>query len=197
NNTQATINVGDRVPIISSEVTNSSSASATSTTLVRNITYTDTGIILKVTPRITRGGRIDLKISQDISEAEVNTTSNIDSPVTSQRLLTTTMSLRDGQTIVCGGLIREKLTDNLDSLPIISTIPFVRRLLGDTNISTDRTELLVLITANIVQEDTPLQKLVKGYQQSVDSLIEFTQESYKQRVRRFQHQGDLDKWFLE
>ena len=196
-NQEATMNVGDEVPVISSEITNSASAGSTGTTLVRNVEYKTTGIVLTVTPRITRGGRISMQIKQEVSEAVNNTTSNIDSPTIQQRTVSTNMSIRDGQTIICGGLIREKVNDNLDSLPVINSIPFLRRLLGDTNISTTRTEMLVLISGTIVTEETPLEQMLRGYQQSVDSLVEFSQEPYNRRVRRFKHSGDLDKWFLE
>ena len=138
-----------------------------------------------------------MQIKQEVSEAVNNTTSNIDSPTIQQRTVSTNMSIRDGQTIICGGLIREKVNDNLDSLPVINSIPFLRRLLGDTNISTTRTEMLVLISGTIVTEETPLEQMLRGYQQSVDSLVEFSQEPYNRRVRRFKHSGDLDKWFLE
>ncbi len=197
NHYQAKITVGDEVPIITSEVTNTASSSTTGTNLVRNVTYKDTGVMLEVTPVITRGGRIALKVKQEVSEAQSNSTSTIDSPQVQNRIVSTMMSLRDGQTIVCGGLIKEKLVDTLDSLPVISSIPFLRRLLGNTAISTTRTEMLVLINATIVNDETPLQRLVRGYRQAVDTLIEFEQNASKTRMRRFRHNGDLDKWFLE
>ena len=198
NHYQAQVKVGDQVPIITSEVTNTSSSTATGTNLVRSVTYKDTGVMLEVTPVITRGGRISLRVKQDVSEAQTNTTSTIDSPQVMNRTVTTMMTLRDGQTIVCGGLIREKLIDTLDSLPVISSIPFLRRLLGNTAINTTRTEMLVMITATIVNDETPLQRLVRGYQQAVDSLIEFEQNAdTRTRLRRFKHNGDLDRWFLE
>ena len=104
----ALISVGDRVPIITAEVTNTSSATKVDgTTLIRSVTYEDTGIILNITPHITRGGRIGIDLNQTVSEAQVNTTSDIDSPTIQERQLKTMMSLRDGQTVICGGLIRE------------------------------------------------------------------------------------------
>ena len=57
--------------------------------------------------------------------------------------------------------------------------------------------MLVLINATIVNDETPLQRLVRGYRQAVDTLIEFEQNASKTRMRRFRHNGDLDKWFLE
>jgi len=66
-NEEGTVNVGDQVPIITSDVTNTSSATITGTTLARNVTYKNTGTILKVTPRISRGGRIMLNVTATVS----------------------------------------------------------------------------------------------------------------------------------
>ena len=164
-NNEAKISVGSKVPIVNSEITNTQSIitnnSDSSTNLVRNIQYQDTGVILKITPKVTRGGRIAIKLAQTVSEADSNTVSDIDSPVIKEQIIETAMSLRDGQTIICGGIIKEKSTDNLSTLPGIGGIPFLRRLLGDTDISTDRTEMMILIPGYIVSEDSHLEELVK------------------------------------
>lgn len=174
---EAEISVGDKVPIVNSEITNTASTitsnNESSTNLVRNIQYQDTGIILKVTPHVTRGDRITIDMDQTVSEAISNTTSSIDSPEIQERKLKTSMSIRNGQTIICGGIIREKRTDNLDSLPVIAQIPILRRLLGNTDYSAERTEMIVLISGTIIQEETALSSLLKRYRESVDSLIEF------------------------
>ena len=193
NNTKAEIVAGERVPLITSETGSTSSGD----TILRRVEYKDTGIDLKATPRATRGGRILLTIEQEVSQAQVNTTSNIDSPVIQTRSLKTTMSLRDGQTVICGGMIRDKTVDDLDTLPIINSIPFLRRLMGDTNIQSDRTELLILITGTILKDPTRLESLVEGYEQSIDSLIEYNNRPKKNITRQFKHSGSLDSWFFE
>ncbi|MEG2076300.1 MAG: secretin N-terminal domain-containing protein, partial [Victivallaceae bacterium] len=109
---EAKLSVGSKVPIVNSEITNTQSiitdSSDSSTNLVRNIQYQDTGVILKVTPKITRGGRINITIDQTVSEADANKISGIDSPIIKEQILATNMTIRNGQTIICGGMIREK-----------------------------------------------------------------------------------------
>ncbi len=193
NNQTASMNVGDEVPIITADITDTSSSSTTGTTLVRSVSYKDTGVLLKVTPKITRGGRITLSIEQSVSEAQANTTSTIDSPQVSTREVITTLSMRDGQTVVCGGMIREKVSDNLDTLPLINNIPFLRRMLGSTNSSATRSEMLILITGNIITEESQLEQMTKGYEHSVNTIIEFSQDDRSKN--RFTTKGDPTQCF--
>ena len=200
-NNEAKISVGSKVPIVNSEITNTQSIitnnSDSSTNLVRNIQYQDTGVILKITPKVTRGGRIAIKLAQTVSEADSNTVSDIDSPVIKEQIIETAMSLRDGQTIICGGIIKEKSTDNLSTLPGLGGIPFLRRLLGDTDISTDRTEMMILITGYIVSEDSHLEELVKRYEQAVDTLIDFQTPAGQRKRKIDQNKGLVETWFIE
>ena len=200
-NNEAKISVGSKVPIVNSEITNTQSIitnnNDSSTNLVRNIQYQDTGVILKITPKVTRGGRIAIKLAQTVSEADSNTVSDIDSPVIKEQIIETAMSLRDGQTIICGGIIREKSTDNLSTLPGLGGIPFLRRLFGDTDISTDRTEMMILITGYIVSEDSHLEELVKRYEQAVDALIDFHAPAGQRKRKIDQNKGLVESWFIE
>ena len=200
-NNEAKISVGSKVPIVNSEITNTQSIitnnNDSSTNLVRNIQYQDTGVILKITPKVTRGGRIAIKLAQTVSEADSNTVSDIDSPVIKEQIIETAMSLRDGQTIICGGIIKEKSTDNLSTLPGLGGIPFLRRLLGDTDISTDRTEMMILITGYIVSEDSHLEELVKRYEQAVDTLIDFQTPAGQRKRKIDQNKGLVETWFIE
>jgi type II secretory pathway component GspD/PulD (secretin) len=62
------------------------------------------------------------------------------------------MTIANGKTMIMGGMIQEKLSDDLNSIPIISDIPILGRLFGNTDQSTSRTEMLVLVTGYIVDE---------------------------------------------
>ena len=131
---------------------------------------------------MTKSGQILLVLDQTVSEAVRNTTSNIDSPEIQERSLKTTMMLANGQTILSGGMIKEKVTDNLDSIPVIDNIPFLRRLIGDTDYQKERTEMLILVSATIISKETQLEELVKRYRDSVELLQTFHQD--KTIIRR-------------
>lgn len=198
---EAKISVGAKVPIVNSEITNTQSTvtanNDSSTNLVRNIQYQDTGVILKLTPRVTRGGRIGVRMEQTVSEADKNNISDIDSPVIKEQIIETSMSIRDGQTIICGGIIKEKITDKLSTLPILGGMPFVRRLVGDSDVATERTEMMILVTAYIVNENSKLEELVKRYEQAVDALVEFHEPAEARQRKVEKNKGLLETWFIE
>jgi len=164
--TEASINVGQSVPYVSNSLTNASSSGNVS----NSYTYKDVGVILKVTPYVTSTDLISLEISQTMSSAIPNTITNADQPVFSQRTLDTSMTIANGQTMVLGGLIQENSKDNLDSIPIINQIPLLKRLLGSTSASVERTEVLVLITGYIVNEHSEIETLISRYNDAVKAL---------------------------
>ncbi|MDD5727526.1 MAG: secretin N-terminal domain-containing protein [Victivallales bacterium] len=196
--TKSKISVGAKVPLVQSEVTNSQSVVSTSddvsTSLVRNIQYYETGVILEVTPHVSRGGRITLELEQTVSEAIVNTTSDIDSPEIRESVLNTSLCIGNEQTIIIGGLIREKLTDNLDTIPFIGNIPILRRLVGDSDLQIERTELLLLITGTIINKNTKLEELLKHYRTTVDELQKFNEKNLNGEPLSKKDKGFWDLW---
>ena len=168
--TEAKISIGDKVPIITSEITDTQSSTPNNTSLKREVQYQDTGIILNITPHVTKGNLIEIELEQIVSDAIPTTSSSIDSPTIQERVLKTAMSLRNGKTVIIGGLIREKSEDTLESLPMIIDIPFLRHLTGNTIKSTKRIEMLIFITGYIIQEDTELDRLITRYRKSVEIL---------------------------
>ena len=164
---EAQIQVGQRVPYISQGVTDSSSAGR----VTQNYNYENTGVILTVTPYVTSTDLISLDIKQTMSQAVTNTiTPGINSPVFNQRVISTSMTIANGQTMVLGGLIQEQVNDTLASLPIINQLPFLKRLLGSTNASVERSEVLVMITGHIVNERSEIDELVRRYNDAVKAL---------------------------
>ena len=171
-NSEAKISVGDQVPIVTAEITDTASTTTDNTALRRSIEYKDTGIILEIKPQVTKGGLITFELEQTVSDAVENTTSGIDSPIIQERVLKTVMSLRDGRTLILGGLIKEKLEDMQSTIPFFSDIPLIGRMLGNNSIKKSRTELLILITGRIITEDTKLEELIRRYKQSIKSIEE-------------------------
>ncbi len=195
---QAKISVGAQVPVISSETTDTNSSTTESTTLLRSVEYKNTGTILTVTPHVTRGGMITFNMKQEISEAITNESSTIDSPEIRERVLETAMTMRTGRTLIIGGLIKESTTEKLSTLPFIDSIPFLKNLMGNTSHAKVRTELLLLITANIVTEKSQLEELIARYKQSVELIRDFqkkqnmTEDQYLEYKKKQEH-GPLRK----
>ena len=135
-----------------------------------SVDYEDTGIILTVTPQVTSADLISLEVKQELSNAINNTSSSIDSPEINKRIVETAMTIADGHTMIIGGLIQEKKNDNLDSLPFINQIPLLNRLLGNTNAAIERSEVLVMVTGYIVDEHSPVEEMIKRYNDAIEAL---------------------------
>ena len=147
NNRTATIQVGDQVPISTGSAVNIT----TSAPIVNSVEYRDTGIILKVTPRVNSGGLVLLDIAQEVSDVTPNTTSSISSPTIQQRKIATSVAVQDGETIALGGLIRNLVTKGRSTVPGLGNIPLLGHLFGDTTGGLQRTELVVLLTPHVVR----------------------------------------------
>jgi general secretion pathway protein D len=150
NNQTASIEVGEQVPILTGSAT---STLTTGAPVVNSIDYRDTGIILKVTPRVNSSGVVLLDMAQEVSAVvSATTTATINSPTISTRKIATSVSVQDGEIIALGGLISDNRNDVNGGLPGLSHIPILGPLLfGDINHNDTRTELIVLLRPVVIR----------------------------------------------
>lgn len=152
NNQTAALQVGDQVPISSG---NAVSVENPNAPIVNSIEYRDTGVILKVTPRVNAGGLVLLDLSQEVSD--VNTASNttsgssLSSPTISTRRISTSVAVQDGQVIALGGLFRDSQSVDKNGVPILSRIPVFGGLFGNHAHHQTRTELIVLLKPHVIR----------------------------------------------
>jgi general secretion pathway protein D len=147
NNQEARIQIGEDVPIKTSESV--PLISQTTSFQTSTVQYRSTGIILGLRPQINAKGLVTLEIAQEVSNAlplGVGETS----PRISIRTAKTSLTTGDNQTIVLGGLIREDKTLSQAGIPGLRKLPGLGALFGSQGVSKVRTELLVLITPHIV-----------------------------------------------
>jgi len=152
NNHTATIEVGNQVPISTGSAVSTITSSAP---IVNSIEYRDTGVILKVTPRVNSGGLVLLDIAQEVSDVLPQSSSQASSqdasPTIEQRKIATSVAVQDGQTVALGGLIQNEVQKNRTTIPLLGNIPFIGHLFGDTSNALMRTELVVLLTPHVVR----------------------------------------------
>jgi general secretion pathway protein D len=144
---QARLQVGDLVPIITQSATSVITAGAP---VVNNVQYQATGVILTVTPHINAGGLVTLDIEQEVSDVVPTTSSSINSPTFQQRKVETKVVVQDGETISLAGMISDKKTKGNSGIPIVQDIPVLGALFATKTNSTERTELLVLLTPRVL-----------------------------------------------
>jgi general secretion pathway protein D len=147
-NQKAQINVGKRVPTLSS----TQSGVGGTTGVIESVTYLETGVLLSVTPRVNLGGRITLEINQEVSDAQTTDTSNINSPTISRRQAQSTVTTQSGETLVFGGLIQTQRTFGTAGIPLLSKIPIIGGAFGRQKYTDSRTELVLLITPKLIAD---------------------------------------------
>jgi len=149
-NQKAQINVGKKVPTLSS----TQSGVNTGSGVISNINYLETGVLLTVTPRVNAGGRITLEINQEVSDASKTDSSTIDSPTISRRQAQSTVTTQSGETLIFGGLIQTQRSFGTSGIPILSKIPIIGGAFGSQTFSETKTELVLLITPKLIADTT-------------------------------------------
>jgi general secretion pathway protein D len=150
-NHKASIRVGDQVPVRTSEATGIT-ASATSPIIASSIDYKDTGVLLEVTPRVNASGMVHMEIHQEVNDVSQTTSSGIDSPTINQRRINTTVAVQDGETVVLGGLIRDRKSGSEVGIPWLHQLPLLGWLFKSRTDVAARSELIVVITPSAVRD---------------------------------------------
>lgn len=145
----AAISVGTQVPIITAQETASGQVQG-NTSILQSIQYRNTGVILNIEPVINSNRRVELTVSQEVSAAQANDLSGVQSPLILTRAIQTTLSLNDGETVLLGGMIQENFSKGDTGVPYLKDIPLLGNLFKSGSSSVDRTELIVLITPYII-----------------------------------------------
>lgn len=177
NNNTASLNVGDEVPIITQTTT---STVTTSSLIVNTVQYRPTGVSLEVTPQVNASGMVTLRLSQTVSDVRVTTSSTINSPTIQNRSLFSTVSVRSGDTVLLGGLIRESAGDGRTGIPLLNELPIVGNLFGRTAETTQRTELVILIRPVIISTPEEATSVTQSMRNKFLSLVRQEREGIRQ-----------------
>ncbi|HIP37554.1 MAG TPA: hypothetical protein EYG85_11950 [Crocinitomix sp.] len=165
NNKTATFNVGTQVPIITSQATAAdlgSSANGTPT-LLQSVVYQNTGISTSITPTITADNSIVLKINQTLSEAQINNTSAISSPLIINRDISTEVSLRNGEELIIAGIIRENGSNSTTKVPFLGDIPIIGKLFQTYSVTNDKTELIFIVKPHILNKMKNTDSIIESF----------------------------------
>ena len=156
NNQPAIITVGQEVPFIrATRVTETGQT-------INTITYEDVGIILEVTPHINSDGLVIMDIKPEVSTITGTTvpiSETVDAAVFAKRSAESRVAIRDGQTIVIGGLIEDRKTATIRKVPLLGSIPLLGMLFRRTIDEKAKTELLIFLTPHVAQEAGQLQAM--------------------------------------
>lgn len=177
NGETATIQVGQEVPLITSQQSSINSSNSDNIGVLQTVQYRNTGVILKVKPVIHSGNRVDLEVAQEVSAAQTTVTGVNNSPTISTRKLETKMTLQSGSTVLLGGLISSNNSHGDAGIPVLKDIPVLGGLFGVQKQNKAKTELVVLITPYVMNTDEDAQAVTDSFKSMLPWLGEVEMES--------------------
>jgi|GEM_PF-5729369 len=152
NNVKSTIDVSQKVPYITEQ-----SQAVLGAGLISNYSFLPVGVILTVTPRVTASGEISMDIDQSADDLQGFT--SYGAPIVNHREATTTVSVKNGDTVILGGIIQHNKTRNVSKIPVLGDIPLIGNIFRSTDYIDQDIELMVLMTPIIVKSPEDAQKL--------------------------------------
>ena len=172
-NKQARIEVGEEVPIVTSEyvpLDTGSSSSLSNSSTSRSIEYRNTGVILEVTPRINEKGLVAMDISQEVSKAQPITANGIQSPTITNRKAETSVVVQNGKTVVIGGIIANDGTTTQSGIPYLSKIPLLGYFFSNTSESKTKRELIIMLTPYVIKDIGEAGAITEEYKTKMSEI---------------------------
>mgnify|MGYP003572501330 FL=1 len=165
-NQTAQIQVGQQVPIATSQ----QQGTSTTDRVVNTIEYRDTGVMLSVKPRVTPGGLVQMEIEQEVSTVAETESSALNSPTFQTRNITSTVAVRSNQAVVLGGLIEDTRGDGKQGVPGLYGLPIIGGLFGERARSANRTELVVVLTPRVIASDQDVEAVTSDFRTRLKGL---------------------------
>ena len=173
NNMEAQINISQSIPYIVSTIENQNGTTSF------NYAFQDVGMVLTVTPHITSNGYVTMDVTQTANDLQGYTTFN--APIVNQREAETTVSVKDGETIILGGMIRNQVTSTVNKIPLLGSIPLLGELFTQKKNDHQKTELLVFLTPKVVRDPAEAKKIKDDTQSELSPAM---QRILKEQERR-------------
>ncbi|MGB3399985.1 MAG: hypothetical protein WBA34_07415, partial [Candidatus Deferrimicrobiaceae bacterium] len=142
----------------------------------------DVGIILRFTPRINESDFVSLEIYQESSAVKGDTllaTSTV-GPTTTKRSAKTSVLVKNGETVVLGGMMQETVNNSESKIPLLGSIPILGNLFKFSSVTRKKTNLLIFLTPHVIKNTEDLGKVTTDQRRKMDEFIE-------------RHKGEVEK----
>ncbi len=169
NNKTAKLHIGDKIPVQTSTVQSTATVAVTST-----FEYKDVGIKLNIEPNIQLNNTVTLKLNLEVSNlgSAIDFGNGQKQYTFGTRNTDTTVNLRDGETVIIGGLINDQTRKSMNKIPLLGDLPVLGKLFSSTSDETVKTDILMSITPNIVRglelPDKDSQSFWSGTEEAYD-----------------------------
>ena len=164
----ATLEAGNEIPVVV-QASDSDTQLGGSTNVLQQVSYRKTGVILEIEPIVQANGLVDLSISQELSEARpADATSLSGTPTILNRRISTSLTLRDGGSLVMGGLISNSQSSGQAGIPGLGRVPGLGRLFRSDTFSEDRTELMIMVIPYVVSSFEEGRELTESIREQLE-----------------------------
>jgi len=150
---KATVRIGDRIPIPTTTFNAAPTVGGTVGVPITSFTYQNVGINIDIEPRVHHNKEITMKLKVEISSlaGQVSAGGGLTQPIIGTREIDTTIRLKDQETNLLAGLIREEERKSMSGVPGLSDIPVVRRIFGNTETNIQQTDIVLTLTPHIIR----------------------------------------------
>ncbi|WP_342621106.1 type II secretion system secretin GspD [Rhodoferax sp. GW822-FHT02A01] len=176
-NEEAKIVIGQNVPFVTGQYTNSSTTSSGTVNPFQTIERKDVGLTLKVKPQISENGTVKLTIFQEVSTVQASSVNSATGLITNKRSIESNVLVDDGSIVVLGGLLQDTYAGNNDRVPGLADIPILGALFRSESRSRSKTNLMVFLRPVVVRDASAMQALsstrydqMRGLQQTGQPL---------------------------
>ena len=150
-NEEAKIVIGQNVPFVTGQYTNTGSATTTVNPF-QTIERKDVGLTLRVRPQISENGSVKMTIFQEVSSVVQSTVNNANGPTTSKRSIDTNVLIDDGNIIVIGGLLQDEYSNSTEKIPLVGDVPILGNLFKNETRSRKKTNLMVFLRPVVIRD---------------------------------------------
>src|SRR2546422_222445 len=153
NDKAKSVRIGDRIPIPTTTFNAAPTVGGTVGVPITSFTYQNVGINIDVEPRVHHNKEITLKLKVEVSSlaGQISAGNGLSQPIIGTREIDTTIRLKDQETNLLAGLIREEERKSMTGLPGLSSIPVVRRIFGNTETNIQQTDIVLTLTPHIIR----------------------------------------------
>ncbi len=175
-NKEARITVGRNIPF-------QTQATISENQVFNSFEYRDVGIMLTITPHISRDRLVRIKILQEVTSIPENRNNPADRPTTLKRSIETTVIVKDRNTVVIGGLIDDTFSTSENSVPCLGNVPGLSWLFKNRSQNNQKTNLFVFLTPHVIQTSDEVADLYNQKRTQMNEIEEGNIKMYKKIER--------------
>ncbi|WP_370283260.1 type II secretion system secretin GspD [Ramlibacter sp. WS9] len=151
-NEEAKIVIGQNVPFVTGQYTNSNSGSNGSVNPFQTIERKDVGLTLRVKPQISENGTVKMQIFQEVSNVQASSINSSTGLITNKRSIESSILVEDGAIVVLGGLLQDEYSGNQEKVPVLGDVPLIGNLFKTETRSRKKTNLMVFLRPVVIRD---------------------------------------------